>query len=183
MKTMSLLTAALALVAASPVFAVETLTATFTTPDGGVTADSYSGSIRVTVSGVGQSVGRRYNDAFYGYYPLPISHNPVYNQLTFSTSTLTGHRQRLYDATNFIEGGLPAYEASHVYSFILDTGATTPTKLHFGVSDGMFSDNTGAYVITIAVPEPATWALMIAGFGSVGFALRRRGQGSVVVAA
>ncbi len=29
-------------------------------------------------------------------------------------------------------------------------------------------------VITAAVPEPATWAMLLAGFGAVGFALRRR---------
>ncbi len=29
---------------------------------------------------------------------------------------------------------------------------------------------------TAAVPEPATWALMILGMGAVGFAMRRRGQ-------
>lgn len=29
---------------------------------------------------------------------------------------------------------------------------------------------------TAAIPEPATWAMMILGFGAVGFALRRRGR-------
>ena len=34
---------------------------------------------------------------------------------------------------------------------------------------------TGSYrLILSAVPEPATWALMLAGFGMVGFAMRRR---------
>ncbi len=33
-----------------------------------------------------------------------------------------------------------------------------------------------------AVPEPAAWALMIAGFGAVGFALRRRRAGQVSLA-
>jgi len=28
--------------------------------------------------------------------------------------------------------------------------------------------------VTPAVPEPATWAMMLLGFGSVGFAMRRR---------
>lgn len=34
---------------------------------------------------------------------------------------------------------------------------------------------TGARGITASVPEPATWALMILGFGAVGYSLRRRG--------
>jgi hypothetical protein len=33
-----------------------------------------------------------------------------------------------------------------------------------------------------AVPEPATWAMMIAGFGMVGFAMRRSRKVSVVYA-
>ena len=33
-----------------------------------------------------------------------------------------------------------------------------------------------------AVPEPATWAIMILGFGAVGFALRRRRAGHVSLA-
>jgi hypothetical protein len=28
--------------------------------------------------------------------------------------------------------------------------------------------------ITTAVPEPGTWALMLVGFGAVGFSMRRR---------
>ena len=31
---------------------------------------------------------------------------------------------------------------------------------------------------TAAVPEPATWALMLMGFGAVGFSMRRRRAGS-----
>jgi len=40
------------------------------------------------------------------------------------------------------------------------------------------SQANGAYNVTysFAVPEPATWALMILGFGAVGFAMRRRRQ-------
>lgn len=41
--------------------------------------------------------------------------------------------------------------------------------------DTFTGDNTGSVDVTItAVPEPATWAIMIAGFGLAGAALRRR---------
>jgi hypothetical protein len=33
---------------------------------------------------------------------------------------------------------------------------------------------SGTATFTASVPEPATWALMIAGFGALGFAMRRR---------
>jgi hypothetical protein len=40
-------------------------------------------------------------------------------------------------------------------------------------------DSIAAQAIPGAVPEPATWAMLIAGFGMVGFALRRKRTGAV----
>lgn len=63
------------------------------------------------------------------------------------------------------------------------TAPTGATRLFLGTVDGYsWNDNSGAYVVTAAyngatvggVPEPATWALMIGGFGFVGGALRQR---------
>jgi hypothetical protein len=45
------------------------------------------------------------------------------------------------------------------------------TNLTGGVNEGILLD---AVSITQAVPEPATWAMMLIGFGAVGFAMRRR---------
>ncbi len=48
----------------------------------------------------------------------------------------------------------------------------------FANRDGAYSGTTGGLVTTFSlaggVPEPATWALMILGFGAVGGAMRRR---------
>ena len=174
MLTRKLLAAAAIAVAVpvAPVAAAETLTATFTTPDGGVTAQSYSGTVLITVSGTGFSNGTKINDAFYDVDSM--THDANFYQLTFGTAPLVP-LDPAQDAVNFIPGGLPAYEASHVYTFLLDTGAVVPTMLHFGVSDGQFGDNGGAYTITVAsVPEAGTWAMMIGGLALVGTALRRR---------
>jgi hypothetical protein len=169
-----MIAAAAALMIAGPVFATETLTATFTTPDGGITTGGYDNDVRVTVSGVGQSLGTAYNDAFYIYTDGAPYNDPSYYQLTFGTTTLVGF-DPTQDAKNYLVGSLPAYNPDHIYTFILNTGVTTPTQLHFGVSDGIFSDNSGAYRITVSsVPEPAAWTLMMAGFAGLGAALRRR---------
>jgi hypothetical protein len=64
------------------------------------------------------------------------------------------------------------------------------THVQFGVNDDIFADNTGSFSVCIdrgdnacfdafygnggGVPEPGAWALMIAGFGLAGTALRRR---------
>ena len=44
---------------------------------------------------------------------------------------------------------------------------------NYGVS-GTYNDVTGLSLVAVGAPEPATWALMLAGFGLAGGALRRR---------
>jgi hypothetical protein len=162
----------------------ETISVPFTTPDGGVTAGLYDGTVRVTVSGVGQSLGTQLNDAFYVYTdgagsPITPFNDPDYYQLTFGTTTLVPF-DPAQDAKNFLVGPLPAYASSHIYSFELNTGVSVPTALHFGVSDGDFADNSGSYTISVSqVPEASTWAMMLAGFaglGYVAFSRRRTAQ-------
>jgi hypothetical protein len=66
------------------------------------------------------------------------------------------------------------------FSIVVPTGAT---ELYFGFADGYaltgpasyYNDNGGFVTVTAsATPEPGTWALMIAGVGLAGAALRRR---------
>ena len=179
MKQTSILAAAgMAIFLTAPVLASETLTATFTQPDGGVTVNTYDNTVLVTVSGVGQSAGTNYNDAFYVYAdasgaPIGPTNDPDYYQLTFGTSALVGF-DPAQDAKYFLVGSLPAYNPNHIYMFELDTGTSAPSSLHFGVSDGNFSDNSGFYTITVSeVPEPSTWAMMLLGFAGLAFAAFR----------
>ena len=59
------------------------------------------------------------------------------------------------------------------------TGADV-TRAYSGTTYGASGDTIGALQTTFnsvntAVPEPATWALMLLGFGMVGYAMRKRG--------
>lgn len=73
-------------------------------------------------------------------------------------------------------GGTNANLAWQYYSGAF-TASATNTTLTFvntagGPNEGVFLDA----VSVMAVPEPATWAMLILGFGLVGGALRRRSQ-------
>jgi hypothetical protein len=61
---------------------------------------------------------------------------------------------------NYIVGGVPAYSATHIYSFNLDTGSAIPTLLHFGVNDAIFSDRGLHYrCYTVGRGRPRTFHL------------------------
>lgn len=54
-------------------------------------------------------------------------------------------------------------------------GFFSTVQLYGLVNDTNASNNTGGFTVdVVAVPEPATWAMMISGFGFVGGAMRSR---------
>lgn len=91
-----------------------------------------------------------------------------------------------------VGGGFALYEAFSPLLVIdgqgeqLFTGPITAPILKVGSFN--LADPTGAlsYQLTIsqvgAVPEPATWAMMISGFGMLGAAARRRGASQLTYA-
>ena len=61
-----------------------------------------------------------------------------------------------------------AYSAADGYGFVVSAGILPDDQ------DSSFFISTDGVLTVQVVPEPATWALMIAGFGLTGAALRRR---------
>ena len=51
-----------------------------------------------------------------------------------------------------------------------------------GTQNGAFGGNV-AFVSTSAVPEPTTWAMMLVGFGAVGYSMRRSRNSQTALAA
>lgn len=81
------------------------------------------------------------------------------SDLTFG-GTCTGMYDTLSSTVNTVAG------LSYTLSFSLTSSAAGSTGLR--ISEGVLANDTGA------VPEPATWAMMLLGFGAIGAALRRR---------
>lgn len=78
---------------------------------------------------------------------------------------------------NQIFGSVGLGGANTSWSTILVPRFTVNQTTRLRFSAGGVSDSLGGYVDNItlaAVPEPATWALFILGFGAIGGALRRR---------
>ncbi len=63
------------------------------------------------------------------------------------------------------------------YNFLLHAGDV----IDYGVNNAgnFFNDSTGLGLTFTSVPEPATWTIMLLGFGSVGAAIRRRSRATV----
>ena len=98
---------------------------------------------------------------------------PFVNVLNPPSSTTTTGRSStgVTLQTDFGTNGLSTGENSAIYIF--RTAATQYVPGTFGVIDG---STFSGIAFAPGVPEPTTWGLMLAGFGIVGGALRRRKQ-------
>jgi len=145
-----------------------------TSPDGGffVEADGdpgYSDAIYQTITGL--VVGQTYNLDFYQAAGQQVNFTgPTTErwQVTFGDET------QLSDMYSLPEGGVGPWEAQRM-TFTATSVTQVLSFLAVGTPNGAppisFLDGVS---LTAAVPEPATWAMMIAGFGVVGGSLRRR---------
>jgi hypothetical protein len=162
-------------------------TGTTNGPDGLAYASAfYLGAPSIPVSDL---YGNRNKASLWGVFlddTTPSGPHPA--RLDFSTAGLGiafSSLSPLLRQTFFVGDGLTGTGSGSQQTFFIPTGAT---RLFLGVLDGMtinaapgnaFYNNTGAFVVgydlTVpSVPEPETYALMLAGLGLVGFAARRR---------
>ncbi|MBI3242041.1 MAG: hypothetical protein HYZ49_07095 [Chloroflexi bacterium] len=119
----------------------ETLTLPFNTLSV-MTTRGYGDSVVIEVSGVGQTAGTDYNDAFYLF-----------------TNLGNGYIRSDYLASFRINGlemaPPPTYRDDHLYRFTFSLGAT-PYLITFSNSDGVLGDNSGQYAIRLWPATPGT---------------------------
>lgn len=114
-------------------------------PQAVATANTYSGVVTVTVTGIGQASGTQFSDAFYlltdhaGNPIIPYHPTSEYNWVLW----INGQH-----AENLIEGQqVPVYRSDHSYTFRINAPGG---KLTFGVGDIYTVDNAGSYSVSIS---------------------------------
>ena len=155
--------------------------ACFAGPDGGCYADELPFGTG-PVNGIGSYQGP--SNALYGVFldaSIPSgAGGPASLDFTMLGNISMLSNTPLLNQIFFIGDGLTGTGSGSLQSFLAPLGAT---RLFIAVADsvGSSTGNSGSLDVTYTisgltsgVPEPATWALMIAGFGLVGATLRRR---------
>ncbi len=131
--------------------------------------------------------------AFFG----PIGSNGGITQALATTSgqsyLISFDLQNLNGGSNFYDvlfGGVSLFSASNSGAFgytnfsttATATGASTLLAFNFRNDPSFFTlDNVSVTAVNGAVPEPATWAMMLIGFGAIGASMRRRRRADIAL--
>ena len=161
--------------------------------------DATSTTNAIQVTSLRLMVATQTSTAYLVYEPYYSGVNPIPTD-SWNTSTITG--DSIFWSNNATLA-LPAGTSSCAigcFAKLSDWQAANPGVIVFGLSTGIGSgwsgsfkgavdniaydfgsDGSGSWNFEVnAVPEPASWAMMIAGFGLVGLGMRRRNARTVL---
>ncbi len=108
-----------------------------------------------------------------------FSSGSVYGSAAASLAAYKAGNGLTHNVFHFVSGVPSLTETNPIPNpWITELIDPEPSRLVVLDADGTRTNNTGGVSLSIelirSVPEPATWAMMIAGFGMVGAAMRRK---------
>ena len=150
-----------------------------TAANAGITISSSTGSCGTVLTCTNTSDGASAN--FDGYNPASGSFSYTVNFMNdlagdYLVSLTTSNAHQWYDFLTITgTDGSITYSGSPTHAITLLPGSLGVGSyvLTFGGTGPKNASINGSLSFT-AVPEPATWALMLLGFGGIGMAMRRR---------
>lgn len=112
------------------------------------------------------------NDAFVGYASLATSYGAVNESTNFSSNLFSNLNSTGKNVQgNLGTGNLTSLNTGGTYANVWIIGAA---RAGYAGYDSKLDAFKLSSVTVNAVPEPATWAMMISGFGVIGYSMRRR---------
>jgi hypothetical protein len=126
---------------------------------------SFTDTVTFTTPTGYNNVSAILNSTFNTSNPLT---NLNFNSVTLNNGTTT-------TAFNIANG---VFDSASREMIALTAGASNVLTINGTTFGDASYSGTLSFGQTAAVPEPATWALMLIGFGAVGFSMRRRRAGS-----
>ncbi len=152
-------------------------------PEG--TLDASPGNVVITINGISKTIDGKYWSYFDKVRETPWMNLEAYAEDFGSSGSYSyggtsylfarfpdaGHSVAL-DEPMLLSGFCCGRFGGHFQWADYDSATDTGISLDIGFGDGVLT-------VRPAVPEPASWALMIAGFGMTGAALRRRRTAAV----
>jgi hypothetical protein len=134
--------------------------------------DNHVASFGSGGKGPAESLSQSFNSILGQLYTLSFDLGAVGSSNTNTTVVTVGVASQTYTLS-----GIPNFDSAFNHYSLDFVGVGAPTAVTFSVSS-FFNDDVDTVLdnvsVAAAVPEPATWALMIGGFGLAGAALRRR---------
>ena len=128
----------------------------------------YNGALTQQIGGL--TIGKTYNvDFYWAASQLQNRTGDTTEQLAVTFGGVTQYTPIVANPSQGFQGWF-----SQRFSFTATAASDTLSFLSLGTPNGLPPVALLDGVSLTAVPEPAAWALMIAGFGMVGFAARRR---------
>ena len=121
----------------------ETIVVALDDPEPVWTNNTFSGQVRLVMSGTGQAAGTDWSDAFYLY----TQNGELLNDPLPNIFGLEIDGQRALDALGLTENP-PPFTPEHVYQVIYAVG-TGSRQIAFRVDDTTVGDNTGEFQIVV----------------------------------